>query len=115
MLIARYASAPGAPPTKPQNTGATTASVFREAYRLEPCYLAARRTSGELAGILPLVQFRTLLGGRELISLPYLDAAGILAGDPEAAEREIGLFFSADEVVAYDRTLDRWLISDDDE
>ena len=34
---------------------------------------------------------------------------------PESAEREIGLFFSADEVVAYDRTLDCWLISDDDE
>ena len=34
---------------------------------------------------------------------------------PESAKREIGLFFSADEVVAYDRTLDRWLISDDDE
>ncbi len=34
---------------------------------------------------------------------------------PESAKREIGLFFSADEVVVYDRTLDRWLISDDDE
>ena len=34
---------------------------------------------------------------------------------PESAKREIGLFFSPDEVVAYDRTLDRWLISDDDE
>lgn len=33
---------------------------------------------------------------------------------PESAKREIGLFFSADEVVAYDRTLDCWLISDDD-
>ena len=33
----------------------------------------------------------------------------------ESAEREISLFFSADEVVSYDRTLDCWLISDDDE
>jgi FemAB-related protein (PEP-CTERM system-associated) len=65
---------------------AAWASVFREAYRLEPCYLAARRTSGELAGILPLVRFRTLRGGSELISLPYLDAAGILAREPEAGE-----------------------------
>jgi hypothetical protein len=65
---------------------AAWASVFREAYHLEPCYLAARGASGELAGILPLVHFRTLLGGSELISLPYLDAAGILAREPGAVE-----------------------------
>ncbi len=33
---------------------------------------------------------------------------------PESAEREIGLFFEPDEVVEYDRTLDSWLISNDD-
>jgi serine/alanine adding enzyme len=64
---------------------AAWASVLREAYRLEPCYLAARGASGELAGILPLVHFRTLLGSSELISLPYLDAAGILARETDAA------------------------------
>ncbi len=62
---------------------AAWASVFRDAYRLEPCYLAARGATGELVGILPLVHFRTPLGRSELISLPYLDAAGILARDPE--------------------------------
>lgn len=65
---------------------AAWAAILREAYRLAPCYLAARRTSGELAGILPLVRFRTLRGASELISLPYLDAAGILAPEPEAFE-----------------------------
>lgn len=65
---------------------AAWASVFREAYHLEPCYLAARSAAGELTGILPLVHFRTLTGGSELISLPYLDAAGILAREPEAVE-----------------------------
>jgi len=32
---------------------------------------------------------------------------------PESAEREIGLFFGPDEIVAYERSLDAWLISDD--
>ncbi len=63
---------------------AAWAAVFRDAYRLEPCYLAARADSGELAGILPLVAFRGLLGSTELISLPFLDAAGILAPSEEA-------------------------------
>lgn len=65
---------------------AAWAKILRDAYHLKPCYLAARRGSGELAGILPLVHFRALLGGSELISLPYLDAAGILASEPEAVE-----------------------------
>jgi FemAB-related protein (PEP-CTERM system-associated) len=62
---------------------AAWASVFRDAYHLKPCYLAARGTSGELVGILPMVHFRPLLGRSELISLPYLDAAGILSPNPE--------------------------------
>jgi FemAB-related protein (PEP-CTERM system-associated) len=61
---------------------AAWAAVFRDAYRLKPCYMAARDGSGDLVGILPLVHFRTLRSS-ELISLPYLDAAGILARDPE--------------------------------
>lgn len=33
---------------------------------------------------------------------------------PEAAEKEIALFFSADEINDYERSLDGWLISEDD-
>ncbi len=33
---------------------------------------------------------------------------------PEAAEKEIALFFSADEINDYERSLDSWLISEDD-
>ena len=33
---------------------------------------------------------------------------------PESAEREIGLFFAADEIAEYPRALDDWLIADDD-
>jgi len=33
---------------------------------------------------------------------------------PESAEKEIALFFSPAEIVGIERSLDRWLISDDD-
>ena len=58
--------------------------VLREGYRLAPEYLAARDTAGGLAGILPLVPFRGLLGRLELVSLPFLDTAGVLAASPSA-------------------------------
>jgi FemAB-related protein (PEP-CTERM system-associated) len=67
--------------------------VLREAYGLAPEYLAARDPAGGLAGILPLVPFRDLRGRLELISLPYLDTAGVLAAAPaaESALREAAL------------------------
>src|SRR5881409_2114456 len=65
---------------------AAWASILREAYGLSPHYLAARDASGALAGVLPLVGFRTLRGRRELVSLPFLDTGGVLAVDI-AAER----------------------------
>ncbi len=33
----------------------------------------------------------------------------------ESAEKELALFFAADELVEYDRSLDPWLISEDDQ
>ena len=63
------------------------ASVLSDAYGLESHYLDARDDRGSLRGILPLVSFRSRPGGRRrLISLPYLDRAGILALDGEAAD-----------------------------
>jgi serine/alanine adding enzyme len=67
---------------------AAWARVMRESYRLAPHYLAARDTRGALAGVLPLVCFRTLRGRRELVSLPFLDTGGVLAKDA-AAERAL--------------------------
>ncbi|NGP43706.1 nucleoside-diphosphate kinase [Bacillaceae bacterium SIJ1] len=32
------------------------------------------------------------------------------ADSPESAEREMGLFFSADELVEYNKTIDQWLV-----
>ena len=65
---------------------AAWATILRESYRLTPHYLAARDTNGALAGVLPLVCFRTLRRRRELVSLPFLDTGGVLAVDA-AAER----------------------------
>ncbi len=58
--------------------------VLRDAYGLDSEYLAARDAAGALAGVLPLVRFRTLRGRMLLVSLPYLDTAGILARTPAA-------------------------------
>ena len=78
---------------------AAWARVFREAYGLAPRYLAARDTDGSLVGLLPLVRFRSLRGRRELVSLPFLDAAGILARSPsvEAQLLDAALELSRDE------------------
>jgi FemAB-related protein (PEP-CTERM system-associated) len=66
---------------------AAWASVFSTAYGLESRYLGARNEAGALQGILPLVLFKSRpIGRRRLISLPYLDGAGVLASDPETAD-----------------------------
>jgi FemAB-related protein (PEP-CTERM system-associated) len=57
---------------------AAWAPILRSAYGLAPLYLAAREPGGALAGVLPMVVFRSLRG-RELVSLPFLDVAGIVA------------------------------------
>jgi FemAB-related protein (PEP-CTERM system-associated) len=62
------------------------AHVVREAYGLEPVYLEARSELGAIAGILPLVRFRGLSGGLELVSMPFLDSGGILARDPATVQ-----------------------------
>lgn len=55
--------------------------IAKDAYGLEPLYLEARGDSGLLMGVLSLLVFKPLRGPRELISLPFLDRAGILAAD----------------------------------
>jgi len=59
--------------------------LMREAYGNRPFYLTARREA-EVVGILQLVLQKSLLFGTHLSSLPYFDASGILADDPEAAD-----------------------------
>ncbi len=60
-------------------------AILEAAYGLKPHYLAARSPDGDLLGVLPLVALRSRPGGKQsLISLPFLDSAGILATDPKA-------------------------------
>jgi FemAB-related protein (PEP-CTERM system-associated) len=61
------------------------ATVLRRAYGLEPHFLICRSGGGEIQGVLPLFAFRSLLGRRELVSVPYHDVAGLLVQDDRAA------------------------------
>ena len=54
--------------------------VFEGAFGHTTHYLAARR-DGALAGVLPLVEMRSRLFGRLLVSLPFVNYGGVLADD----------------------------------
>jgi FemAB-related protein (PEP-CTERM system-associated) len=58
--------------------------VFRQVFGHQSIYLAARR-AGTIAGVLPLVLFRSGLFGRSVVSVPFLNYGGVLADDDEAA------------------------------
>jgi len=57
--------------------------VMQQAYGNQPVYLTARR-EGQIAGVLQLVTQQSALFGSGACSLPYFDAAGVLADDDEA-------------------------------
>jgi FemAB-related protein (PEP-CTERM system-associated) len=59
------------------------ARVIERSYGHPPVYLWAREGS-QVRGVLPLVAFRGALGGRSLVSLPFLDEGGLCADDDEA-------------------------------
>ena len=48
------------------------------------------RSQGETCGFLPLAFVNTLLFGRFLVSLPYLNSNGVIAASPEARDAERG-------------------------
>jgi len=58
--------------------------ILRDAYGLRVHCLIAREVTGRIAGIASFAELRTWRGRRELVSLPFLDAAGILAAHAEA-------------------------------
>lgn len=60
-------------------------AAMQEAYGNRPFYLTGRRGE-EVVGVLQLVLQKSLLFGTHLCSLPYLDAAGILADDPAVSD-----------------------------
>ncbi|MHB8973871.1 MAG: FemAB family XrtA/PEP-CTERM system-associated protein [Pirellulaceae bacterium] len=59
-------------------------AVFAEGLRHEP-YCIEAVVEDRIVGILPLAYVRSLLFGRFLVSLPYINSAGIIADDPAVA------------------------------
>jgi len=59
--------------------------VFERALRHECLYFVAMR-GGRTVGVLPLVFVRSVLFGRVLISVPFLNYGGVLADDPAATQ-----------------------------
>lgn len=59
--------------------------VFTSAFGHECVYLMAHR-GGHIEGVLPLVEIKSLLFGRTLTSLPFLNYGGVLADTAEAAD-----------------------------
>jgi FemAB-related protein (PEP-CTERM system-associated) len=59
--------------------------VFTNAFGHEPVYLIARHGQ-QVAGVLPLVQIKSLLFGNSLTSLPFLNYGGVIADTANAAE-----------------------------
>jgi serine/alanine adding enzyme len=53
--------------------------VIKESLNHRPFYLFAKNGEGELCGILPLFQIRSVLTGRRLVSLPFSHTCGPLA------------------------------------
>jgi FemAB-related protein (PEP-CTERM system-associated) len=65
------------------------ARIIRDSYRKETAYLLSRRESdGLVDGIAPCVLLDSILFGKQLVSLPYLDFGGLVA-DTSDAERAL--------------------------
>jgi len=60
-------------------------SVLSESMRHEPYVVEARR-GDQLTGVLPLAFVRSRLFGRRLVSLPYLNTAGLVARDSHSEQ-----------------------------
>src|SRR5262249_32341940 len=74
--------------SRPEGTGYHAwawRSVFVRAFGHEPIYLIAR-AGAAVTGVLPLVQIRSLLFGRTLTSLPFLNYGGVMAASDTAAQ-----------------------------
>jgi len=60
--------------------------VMTSAYGHKAPYLWVCDEEGRVRGVLPLVEMRSLLLRRSLVSLPFMDDGGILADDEEVAQ-----------------------------
>lgn len=72
----------------PDSTGyhlAPWGRVFRNAFGHRSEYLTARR-EGRIVGVLPLVELRSRLFGRFMVSVPFVNYGGVLTSSDEAAD-----------------------------
>ncbi len=91
----RISTASSAPPEwdefvarQPQATAyhrAAAVDIGRRSFGLETFYLSAMDNTGNLVGVLPLVEQSSLLFGRFLSSVPFFTYGGILANDVQIA------------------------------
>ena len=58
--------------------------IIETVFKHTPHYLLAEDDNGEIVGVLPLFHVKSLLFGSSLISLPYLNAGGIVTSSNEA-------------------------------
>jgi FemAB-related protein (PEP-CTERM system-associated) len=59
--------------------------VLQRAFGHESFYLIAKAGDGSIAGVLPIVEIRSLVFGRSFTSLPFLNFGGVLATSDRAA------------------------------
>jgi FemAB-related protein (PEP-CTERM system-associated) len=71
-------------------------SVVEKTYGHKSLYFKAIDENSKIRGILPLFLIRSLIFGKELVSLPFCDYGGILADSPEISQL---LFHKAEELM----------------
>jgi FemAB-related protein (PEP-CTERM system-associated) len=64
--------------------------VIEKSFGHEAFFLAARRKSGEICGVLPLVKMQSVLFGRQLVSVPFCNYGGVLCDDATVERLLIG-------------------------
>lgn len=65
---------------------AAAVSIGARAFGLRTSFLTARDSSGQLCGVLPLIEQSSFLFGRFLVSVPFFTYGGILANDEDASQ-----------------------------
>ena len=61
-------------------------SIFRDALRHEVYAIEAQTSHGQTCGLLPLAHVSSVLFGRYLVSLPYLNSNGVVADSPDVQQ-----------------------------
>ncbi len=71
--------------------------IIQRSLHHRPLYLIARQEE-TVTGLLPLIDVRSRLFGRSLVSLPFLNGGGIVANDPSTAQ---ALLTKASEIIRH--------------